>query len=69
MYHTFNATNEPGTCLWCGRRIPKGAAQYYRFWDTKDCALLFATVLAKAGRRLTPVTRIEPTPEPMKDPS
>lgn len=48
----FHATNKPGTCLWCGYKIPK--AKVSKFFCKDGCEAAFAEVLAAAGRRLEP---------------
>lgn len=50
----YGATNAPGTCLYCGRKLTKRARERYEFFDTWACAGAFALVFAREGRRLKP---------------
>lgn len=58
----FGATNEPGTCLWCGRKVRMAGVKSDRphypngpYFDTKDCGLAFATRMAELGKRFNPI--------------
>lgn len=56
----FHATNEPGTCLWCGHKLHK--AKYLGGYGycgencfcTLTCGYLFAVDAAKNGYRFKP---------------
>lgn len=52
----FNPTNEPGSCLWCGKRRKDGALRYGAFCTLND-AYLFAIHAAKNGYRFRPVVK------------
>jgi hypothetical protein len=47
----FGATNEPGTCLWCGRKL-NSTAKWPRYFDKRRCAQHFAVTMAQDGHRL-----------------
>lgn len=54
MIRPFNASNEPGTCLWCGRKLRQGGYFARGFFCTASCGFRFACRLAELGRRLAP---------------
>lgn len=59
----FAATNEPGTCLWCGGKC-REAFNGWPHFCTLSCAAEFGKVQAQAGKRLQPVQRVEPKVAP-----
>lgn len=61
----FGATNQPGTCLWCGRKVRKrdGRFPHSEFFDTGSCGENFGIRLAELGHRFKPVTPQEVVPD------
>ena len=60
-YHPFAASNKPGTCCWCGRKLrqqryvddPTKRGDYGDgFFCGLRCAYLFAVWFARQGRRI-----------------
>lgn len=53
----FHATNKPGTCLWCGYKLPNyqfGEGRGYQgnnFFCTAGCGFAFAVRMAELGHR------------------
>lgn len=65
LWRPFGATNEPGTCLWCGRKLQ--AEPYQRggrggygdgFFCGLRCAYQFGERMAQLGRRLASVVEV-----------
>lgn len=61
--HRFNASNKPGTCLWCGRKLrPWGAPDAdlgtgyagTGHFCSLSCGFRFAVDMAKSGKRFVP---------------
>lgn len=59
----LSRTNEPGTCLWCGRKLPKSTNTFEperrgRFGDNAFCGIQcgyeFGLTFAISGARLKP---------------
>lgn len=52
----YNRTNDPGTCLWCGRKLRKCGDNRGDYGDNAFCGLrcgyMFAVSMARCGRRL-----------------
>lgn len=69
MWHPFDASNEEGTCLWCGRKLRKERFGQ-RLGDYGDghfcglrCAYQFAVRMARLGERLERTYRLlDPPP-------
>jgi len=64
----WGTTNRPGTCLYCGRKVPatklkdgRTFQRYGEYFDALTCALGFAKVMANAGHRLV-CRHQDPTP-------
>lgn len=60
----FGYEGVPGTCLWCGRRLPgKGASRRIAvggdFFDVESCAMQFGATCALNGSRIRPKTADE----------
>jgi hypothetical protein len=65
QWRPFNPTNNPETCIWCGKKLRwptdfEGHHKYDKAGDYGDgyfcglrCAYQFAVALADRGRRLT----------------
>jgi hypothetical protein len=62
-FHRFGAINEPGTCLWCGKKLPYWIPKKYAVTPTRGylgtghfctltCAFLFADFMVELGHRL-----------------
>lgn len=62
---SFNASNKPDTCLWCGARLqlwlklhPEHGKGYAGggYFCTLRCAFRFANTMAQRGAKFAPVT-------------
>jgi hypothetical protein len=71
VWHDFDASNDEGTCLWCGRKLRKqqhvitrlGLGAYGDgFFCGLRCAYLFAVRLAQLNKRLTSSSRLPDPP-------
>ena len=51
-FRPFCASNDPGTCLWCGRTLAKVSDGHF---CTYRCAWQFADAKASKGSRFSPI--------------
>lgn len=57
----FGYAGEPGTCLWCGKKLPSEKSQAFtrdsdkRFFHAGSCAAAFGVRMAELGKRFKPI--------------
>ncbi len=68
IWRDYHASNEPGTCLWCGKPLPywiAGKPEHGRGYGgtghfcTVRCGFNFAERWAELGKRFTPAANEE----------